>query len=80
MDGADLRKARLGGAFLGKASLRGANLRGAYLRVARLDGTDLSGADLRGVEGLTQMQVNAAVCDRQTTLPEGFHSRAHDGG
>src|SRR5512132_2292169 len=68
------------GAFLEKASLRGADLRGAYLRVARLDGADLSGADLRDVEGLAQVQVDAGVCDRRTKLPEGFHSRAHDGG
>jgi uncharacterized protein YjbI with pentapeptide repeats len=80
MDGADLRKARLGAAFLGKTSLRGADLRGAYVRLARFESTDLSGADLRDVEGLTQMQVDAAVCDRQTTLPEGFQSRAHDVG
>src|SRR5512132_1841393 len=68
------------GAFLEKASLRGADVRRAYLRVARLDGADLSGADLRDVEGLAQMQVDAAVCDRRTKLPEGFRSRAHDGG
>ena len=57
-DAADLRDARLGGAFLVGTSLRGADLRGAYLRLARLDGADLSDANLDGVEGLTQEQLN----------------------
>ena len=53
---------------------------GAYLRLARLDGADLSGADLRDVEGLAQKQIDVAVCDQQTKLPDGFQIRAHDGG
>jgi uncharacterized protein YjbI with pentapeptide repeats len=60
--------------------LRGADLRGAYLRVARLDGADLSAADLRGVAGLTQRQVDAAICDRQTKLPDGIRNRGLDVG
>jgi hypothetical protein len=60
LDAADLRDARLGGAFLVGASLRGADLRGAYLRLARLDSADLSDANLEGVEGLTQRRNTVA--------------------
>jgi uncharacterized protein YjbI with pentapeptide repeats len=51
-----------GGAFLAGASLRAAILCGAYLRLARPDGADLSDADLRGTEGLTQAQIDRALC------------------
>jgi Uncharacterized low-complexity proteins len=57
MDRADLRAARLGGAFLDGASLRQVDLRGAYLRVARFDGADLSAADLRDTQGLVRAQL-----------------------
>jgi hypothetical protein len=60
LDGADLRAARLGGAFLDGASLRQADLRGAYVRVARFDGADLSAADLRDTQGLVRAQLAAA--------------------
>ena len=50
-----------------------------YLRLARLDGADLSGADLRGVEGLTLKQLDAAVCDHETKLPEAAGTE-RDGG
>jgi uncharacterized protein YjbI with pentapeptide repeats len=72
IDGANLRNARLGGAFVAAASLRSADLRGAYLRLARLDGADLSDADLRGTEGLTQAQIDRAHCNNGTRLPEGL--------
>jgi len=72
LDAADLRDARLGGAFLVGASLRGADLRRAYLRLAKLDGADLSDANLEGVEGLTQGQLNRARFNSGTRLPAGL--------
>jgi uncharacterized protein YjbI with pentapeptide repeats len=52
--------------------LRAAILCGAYLRLARPDGADLSDADLRGTEGLTQTQIDRALCSGGTRLPEGL--------
>jgi uncharacterized protein YjbI with pentapeptide repeats len=69
LDRADLRAARLGGAFLDGASLRNADLRGAYLRVARLDRTDLSDADLRDTQGLVRAQLAAALHLTDARLP-----------
>jgi Pentapeptide repeats (8 copies) len=72
LDAADLREARLGGAFLVGTSLRGADLRGAYLRLARLDGAVLSDANLDGAEGLTRAQLDRAHCNSGATLPVGL--------
>src|SRR5580700_4502787 len=72
LDAADLRDARLGGAFLVRASLRGADLRGAYLRLAKLDSADLSDANLYDVEGLTQAQLDLAHLNSGTKLPDGL--------
>lgn len=67
---ARLRKANLREARLMGASLFGATLEGANLTGARLDGTDLRGADLRQSEGLTQEQLNGAIGDENTILPD----------
>ncbi len=72
LDGTDLRHARLGGAFFTGALLRGADLRGAYVRVAHFDRADLAGADLRETVGLTQAQIDVAICDADTKLPDGL--------
>jgi uncharacterized protein YjbI with pentapeptide repeats len=68
MDRADLRAARLGGAFLDGASLR----QGAYLRLARFDGADLSAADLRDAQGLVRAQLATALCLTDSRLPTGL--------
>ena len=70
MDEADLRGARLGGAFLVDASLRGADL---------LDGANLSGADLRDAQGLTQAQLVAAHCDIDTRMPAALSEAVFPG-
>ena len=57
---ADLRAAHLEG-----ASLRGANLKGAYLRDAHLEGVNL-----RGARGLTMEQIDLAITDKRTQLPD----------
>jgi uncharacterized protein YjbI with pentapeptide repeats len=78
--GADLRHASLRGARLPGASLAGARLDGALMLAADLRGADwtgatgamvLHGADLRGARGLTQGQLDAAVGDADTLLPDG---------
>jgi uncharacterized protein YjbI with pentapeptide repeats len=66
----DLRRTILSGARLYEAYLSGADLRDADLRDADLRGADLSGVDLRGAQHLTQRQIEQAIGDRQTRLPE----------
>lgn len=63
--GAELSYARLCGADLRDADLRKANLRGAGLR-----GAKLKGADLRGARNLTQEQIEEAIGDNRTLLPD----------
>lgn len=60
------------GALLIAADLRAADLREADLLGADLRDTDVRGCDLSTVLFLTQPQVNAAVGDEVTTLPEGL--------
>ena len=60
------------GALLIGADLRGADLRDADLLGADLRDTDLRGGDLSTALFLTQPQVNGAVGDPATTLPEGL--------
>jgi hypothetical protein len=60
------------GALLIAADLRAADLREADLLGADLRDTDVRGCDLSTVLFLTQPQVNAAVGDGATTLPEGL--------
>jgi uncharacterized protein YjbI with pentapeptide repeats len=90
--GAELAGADLVGADLCARDLRGANLRGASLVGARLSGVDLTladltgadlrGADLRGADlggalFLTQAQLDSALGDGQTVVPEARHLPRH---
>lgn len=64
------------------ALLLGADLRDAELGEADLLGADLRGADVRGCDlstalFLTQPQVNAALGDGTTVLPDGLSRPAH---
>ncbi|SFD55972.1 Uncharacterized protein YjbI, contains pentapeptide repeats [Actinopolyspora alba] len=77
LSGAELRGASLRGACLIGARLSGADLRTADVIGADLRGADLAGADLRGSLFLTQPQVNAALGDARTGLPETFSRPAH---
>jgi uncharacterized protein YjbI with pentapeptide repeats len=65
------------GALLIRADLRGALLRDADLLGADLRDADLRGADLSTALFLTQPQVNAAVGDATTVLPDGLARPAH---
>lgn len=70
--GADLRGAYLIGADLSRADLRRADLIGADLRDANLAGADLTGAIF-----VTQTQLNAALGDQSTRIPEGLARPSH---
>lgn len=72
---ADLSGADLNGAALQGASLVDTNLRGAVLQNANLTGADLSGADLSGAI-LTDQQLNTALGDSDTRLPDSLHRPA----
>ena len=60
------------GALLIAADLRGADLREVDLLGTDLRDTDLRGCDLSTALFLTQPQVNGAIGDPATTLPEGL--------
>ena len=68
----DLSDANLSGADLSRADLSRADLSGANLRNADLRNADLSGANLSGANGLTQEQVEQAIGNDTTILPEGI--------
>lgn len=70
--GADLPDTNLTGAKLTDANLTGADLRGADLTRAELTRADLTRADLTGADGLTQRQLETALGDEATRLPEGL--------
>jgi len=80
--GADLRRVDLRGASLRGALLIGADLRGADLRLVDLIGADLRGADLSGADlaeslFVTRSQVDAALGDAATRLPDALRAPAH---
>ncbi len=57
-------------ADLGHANLKGANLTFSYFNDANLTGSDLRGADLDRAVGLTCEQIESAVIDESTRLPD----------
>ena len=67
---ANLTGANLTGAYLIVASLEGAILTGADLKGAILTGANLKGTDLTGVIGLTKGQLESAITDKETILPD----------
>ena len=67
--GAVLQDAILTGVNLSNADLAGADLEDATLADANLEGADLRGARLSGVRGLTQEQLDVAIIDGGTDLP-----------
>jgi hypothetical protein len=70
--GADLRGAYLLGAQLGRVDLRLTDLLGADLR-----GADVRGARLREALFVTQVQLNVALGDAATTIPERLRRPDH---
>jgi len=70
LEGAKLWGAHLENARLWRAHLEGALLIRAHLKGADLEGAHLEGADLREATGLTQGQIDKAITDGETRLPE----------
>ena len=68
----DLSFASLKGANLSRADFSNALFKGADFKDAVLDGTILKGADLTGAKNLTKAQLQKAIVDQTTKLPEGF--------
>jgi hypothetical protein len=75
--GADLRAVGLRGAVLIGADLREADLRRADLLGADLRAADLRGADLREVIFLVQSQLESAVGDEATRIPQALARPDH---
>jgi hypothetical protein len=69
----DLRRAILQGAHLEEAYLWKANLEGAFLLA-----THLEGANLREAKGLTQKQIDSAIIDETTKLPDHIKKTGPD--
>ena len=69
--GADLSSADFEGAFLDRASFRKASsLDGAVFKDAHLDEADFRETDLRRTIGLTRAQIDVAITDHTTLLPD----------
>jgi hypothetical protein len=72
MVAADLTGANLTGADLSGADLTGADFTEAVLRGARLNSANISGAVLVDTTGLEQKQLDEALGDSDTAVPEHF--------
>ncbi len=70
--GTNFQNADLSDANLGVASLEKTNFEGANLTRA-----DLRGSDLSTAKGLTQEQLNSALGDKDTKIPEGLTRPKH---
>jgi uncharacterized protein YjbI with pentapeptide repeats len=68
-----LQGAHLYGVNLDRATLHAVNLDGVSLGGANLQGARLyGGVNLRNAEGLTQEQLDSAVCSTDTEVPPGL--------
>jgi hypothetical protein len=77
LQGAQLLRTRLKGANLQHALLDGANLSGADLESAEFQGASLTGARLVDTHGLTHEQLESAVTDEWTWLPDDLTEHAN---
>jgi len=69
---ADFRDARLKNADLRESLGTGASLEGADLTGAELNLCNLSGCNLEGARGLTSRQIERAITDANTRIPESL--------
>ncbi|HEY7818623.1 MAG TPA: pentapeptide repeat-containing protein [Vicinamibacteria bacterium] len=79
----DFRSANLSEADFTRADLRESQCAGATLERAKLDGAELfgcrlNGANLRGATGISARQLEEAIIDDLTSLPEGFAASGAD--
>jgi uncharacterized protein YjbI with pentapeptide repeats len=74
---ANFSHAQLQGATLVEASLEKADFGDAILSDETLYGTHLHGASLINARGLTQDQLDIAIGDENTTIPDGLTRPAH---
>jgi uncharacterized protein YjbI with pentapeptide repeats len=72
LQNADLRAVDFTGSNLSGANLKGARLEGANFENVNLNKANLSGTSLTAVKGLTAKQIEAAVVDETTQLPENL--------
>jgi hypothetical protein len=70
LEGAHLNQAHLEGAILWEVHLEGAHLEGAHLEGADLWEAHLEGANLNEARDLTQEQLDAAIGDDETEVPD----------
>ncbi|MFN6568880.1 pentapeptide repeat-containing protein [Dendronalium sp. ChiSLP03b] len=77
LQNAGLFKANLQGAFLSEANLQGVNFSDADLQKANLEEANLQGANLREAKNLEQHQIELAIGDRTTILPENLQRPEH---
>lgn len=70
LEGAVLVGAHLEAALLNDAYMEGALLTGAYLEGTHLSKTRLGGAELSDAIGLTREQIESAITDEKTKLPD----------
>ncbi len=77
LSGLDLRTADLRGALLVATDLHGSDLRWTDLLGADLRDADVRGADLRGALFVSPPQLEAALGDAATQLPEGLRRPRH---
>jgi hypothetical protein len=86
--GAHLERALLNEAYLERAALvevrldgavlRGAHLKGTTFIGAHLKGANLAGTDLRQAQGLTKEQIESAIIDKNTKLPDNLKPAGPD--
>ena len=81
---ANLKKADLSGAGMLESNLQYADLENANLEGAQFNEdalfnqTNLKGANLKGTTGLSSSQINSAITDKQTRLPDYLEEEMDD--
>ena len=63
---------------LRQANLHKANLSHANLNKAKLQFSNLTGANLKGATGLSSSQIDLAITDKQTKLPDYLEEEMDD--
>jgi len=79
LEGANLMSAHLDPTSLVEAHLEGARLEGASLKGADLCGADLRGVDLGLTRDLTREQIESAITDETTVLPDYLKEEGEEG-